>query len=178
MKTVNNLVGRVFGRLTVLSFQGTYPQIGSTWLCQCECGNTKIVRTSSLMQRNTKSCGCLHTLPLKAAAVSDLMKSYKRGADRRSIRFELDEEQFASLILGKCFYCGTELSNLWKSGNRTFRYNGVDRRDSKQSYSVENCVSCCRVCNRMKSDMTPEAFLQHVNRVHDFQTPPSPQAGD
>lgn len=29
------------------------------WLCQCDCGNTSIVRGKSLIQGNTKSCGCL-----------------------------------------------------------------------------------------------------------------------
>ena len=29
------------------------------WLCQCDCGNTTIVRSSNLRGGLTKSCGCL-----------------------------------------------------------------------------------------------------------------------
>lgn len=31
---------------------------GSRWLCECDCGNTKIVSRAGLMSGDTKSCGC------------------------------------------------------------------------------------------------------------------------
>ena len=30
------------------------------WKCQCECGNTTIVRRDALLNGKTKSCGCVH----------------------------------------------------------------------------------------------------------------------
>lgn len=52
-----NLIGKKFGRLTVLEFADM--QAGrSRYLCQCECGKTKIVRGDSLTIGDTKSCGC------------------------------------------------------------------------------------------------------------------------
>lgn len=54
-----DLTGRVFGKLTVVS-QGPRKSDNSvTWDCLCECGNTTNVRAASLKNRNTKSCGCL-----------------------------------------------------------------------------------------------------------------------
>lgn len=50
----NNLIGQVFGKLTVLEYNGN-----SKWICQCECGNKTIVGTSKLTGNRTKSCGCL-----------------------------------------------------------------------------------------------------------------------
>lgn len=38
---------------------------GVRWICQCECGNIKSIRGSSLKSGNTKSCGCLQTRPTK-----------------------------------------------------------------------------------------------------------------
>lgn len=46
--------GKRFGRLTVVKWVGS-----GNWLCKCDCGNEKIVLTSSLMSGGTKSCGCL-----------------------------------------------------------------------------------------------------------------------
>jgi len=51
---VKNVAGRRFGKLVALSYRK-----GSTWLCQCDCGNKHIVRTGRLMNGMTKSCGCL-----------------------------------------------------------------------------------------------------------------------
>jgi hypothetical protein len=58
-----NLVGQTFGRLTVLSFIGTFGtrvRGGShrTYLCRCECGKELPVKSVALTQSWTKSCGC------------------------------------------------------------------------------------------------------------------------
>lgn len=53
-----DLTGRIFGHLTVLkksSKRGTQGEY--CWLCQCDCGKTTIVTTSSLNGGITKSCG-------------------------------------------------------------------------------------------------------------------------
>lgn len=49
-----NLVGRHFGRLTVLE-----QSRGGSCLCRCDCGNTVTVQYSKLMSGHVKSCGCL-----------------------------------------------------------------------------------------------------------------------
>lgn len=49
-----NLVGRQFGRLTVLKQTSK-----GSCLCRCECGNTITVQYSKLVNGNVKSCGCL-----------------------------------------------------------------------------------------------------------------------
>lgn len=59
MTPIANLVGRRFGRLTVL-FQATEwrPDAKTLWACQCDCGGTRITRTDCLRDGQTKSCGC------------------------------------------------------------------------------------------------------------------------
>ena len=54
----NNLVGRRFGMLTVVDDAGNDARGNSMWLCRCDCGNTKTVRGSKLMDGQVKSCGC------------------------------------------------------------------------------------------------------------------------
>lgn len=56
MPTALNLVGRRFGRLTVIARAGSrYGQ--SAWLCRCDCGTEKVI-TASNLKNNTVSCGC------------------------------------------------------------------------------------------------------------------------
>lgn len=52
------LAGLKFGRLTVISL--AEPLNGRvSWLCQCDCGNTVVVRSDHLMRRLVLSCNCL-----------------------------------------------------------------------------------------------------------------------
>jgi len=56
---MNNLVGQKFGRLLVKEYDSITISGHSKWLCQCDCGNKKIVLASDLKSGHTKSCGCL-----------------------------------------------------------------------------------------------------------------------
>jgi len=53
-----NLVGKVFGKISVLNYFGK-DERGALWNCLCECGNTKVYPSRSLLGGNTNSCGCL-----------------------------------------------------------------------------------------------------------------------
>lgn len=53
------LVGKHFGRLTVLSRAGSDKRGEARWSCMCTCGNTTIANASSLKSGNTMSCGCI-----------------------------------------------------------------------------------------------------------------------
>jgi hypothetical protein len=54
-----DLVGRRFGKLTVMKRAGTDAYRRALWECDCSCGNSVIVSTSDLKSGNVKSCGCL-----------------------------------------------------------------------------------------------------------------------
>lgn len=56
--TNNDLAGRIFGNLTVISYAFTKDN-RNYWKCRCKCGNVVDVATASLTSGNTKSCGCL-----------------------------------------------------------------------------------------------------------------------
>ena len=54
------LVGKKFGRLIVVLFNGIGTNRNAMWLCSCVCGGSAVVSTNSLTSGNTRSCGCLH----------------------------------------------------------------------------------------------------------------------
>ena len=43
-----DLTGRRFGMLTVLGYDHSFNR-NTYWLCECDCGNTKVVKRGSLM---------------------------------------------------------------------------------------------------------------------------------
>lgn len=51
-------IGQRFGMLTVLQRAENMRPDQTRWVCQCDCGQTKVVNSSSLKCGNTKSCGC------------------------------------------------------------------------------------------------------------------------
>lgn len=59
MSKKSDMVGKIFGRLTVLGKAPSAKSGNIRWFCQCECGNETIVYGSHLRNGNTKSCGCL-----------------------------------------------------------------------------------------------------------------------
>ena len=51
-----SIIGERFGSLTVIDFVDTKPGTGTHWLCECDCGNTKIVSKTHLRSGSTTSC--------------------------------------------------------------------------------------------------------------------------
>lgn len=58
-KPLKELIGHQFGRLTVLQHAGfNMKGRGAEWLCECSCGEYKIILGNSLRMGAVKSCGC------------------------------------------------------------------------------------------------------------------------
>ena len=101
-----------------------------------------------------------------------VMRTYKSHAKEASREFSLSLQDVINLIESPCTYCGAEDSNKLTSVyrlNEDFEYNGIDRVDSSQGYSVDNTVSCCWDCNRMKGKMGSKEFLRHVYKILSYR---------
>lgn len=55
-----DIIGQKFGKLLVLEQSGKSSDGSFNYLCQCDCGNQKIVNGVSLRQGQTTSCGCIN----------------------------------------------------------------------------------------------------------------------
>ena len=59
MSKLIDLTGQKFGRLTVLEKDNSRKtNSGSYWICKCECGKIKSIKSSSLRRGEIISCGC------------------------------------------------------------------------------------------------------------------------
>ena len=58
MREYQNLVGKRFGKLTVVELLPSTPKGQRRWLCQCDCGGTHIATTANLNSGRTTNCGC------------------------------------------------------------------------------------------------------------------------
>lgn len=62
MRKFTDLTSQRFGRLTVLQEADYFTKSGKRqngYLCQCDCGNKKVVSRSALLSGKTRSCGCI-----------------------------------------------------------------------------------------------------------------------
>lgn len=60
-----NLIGKRFGHLVVERWDGFVKdtkQGHSTWLCKCDCGQSKVIREANLIKGHSESCGCMFRL--------------------------------------------------------------------------------------------------------------------
>jgi hypothetical protein len=185
-----NHTGKKYGILTVLEKldKTAYNGKSRVYLCKCECGNFKEVPTACFS--SVKSCGCLfeaqkkkmgdvakisaikRTLPNKQSTINSIITVYKRSASKRGYEYNLTDDQFKSLIFKDCYYCGCSPNQLKSNSNREdskLMTNGIDRLDNTIGYTQENCVTCCKVCNRAKDTMELGVFLDWVSRVYLFQ---------
>jgi len=162
-----NLLNKRFGKLLVIKYSGLNKYKKATWLCRCDCGNEKIIASTSLNYKNrTKSCGCLKKIKIKKEytvqdSINLLWYDYIRDAKKKNRIWNLTKEQFINITSKSCYYCGETPFKIKKN----YKWNGIDRIDSSKGYILSNCVSCCWKCNRMKMDLSITEFFNHINKI-------------
>jgi hypothetical protein len=167
-----NLANQKINFFTVIEFI----EKKKRWKCKCICGMEKFYTTYVLTSGRAKSCGCqyrykLKRLPNDIGIKRRIFNSYKQNAKKRDIQFNLNEEDFFNLINKNCAYCEGKPSTRYKFTKyaNDFKYNGIDRKDNNLGYSIENCASCCEICNRAKSDLTLKEWKEWLERITNVQ---------
>ena len=86
MTKIRDLSGQTFGKMTVVSFVGSGKHGHAKWLCKCECGTEKAVRSSHLTSGRTKSCGCINIKDLSGKKFGKLTVVRFAGTNKRGNR--------------------------------------------------------------------------------------------
>lgn len=95
-----------------------------------------------------------HRLMKPSVLLKAKYAQYKSRCGRLQRCFELDFPIFATLCSSPCVYCGS-----------VSEWNGVDRIDNAQGYTVQNSAPCCEWCNRMKWKFSKEDFINKVTEI-------------
>lgn len=84
------------------------------------------------------------------------LRDTKSNCKRNNVEFALSKEEAFSFFEAECTYC-----KHYDAAN----CNGIDRLDARQGYLLNNCVTCCRVCNLLKQQMDPKSFIDHCKKI-------------
>ncbi len=91
------------------------------------------------------------------------LKGIKQQSKKKNIEWcdTMSNEVCKELMTSPCFYCNHKSDKT---------VNGIDRMDSHKHYTVTNCVSCCKICNYMKTSLDVNTFIKrckHISKHHD-----------
>lgn len=162
-----NIIGRVFGNVTVMKV--AYRSEGGHvyWECRCICNQYIAATHSDLRRGKSNECERCRDEKSKLSPLKTLYGNYKRGAEQRYLDFDLSIEEFQEIINKNCYYCDSEPMQFLKKeqARHGIVYNGIDRKDNEIGYILENCVPCCKFCNFAKRGDTLENFQAWLERV-------------
>jgi len=133
-----DLTGQVFGRLTVIEYEGPdRTKKHTVWKCKCECGKEISVIKQNLKRGNTKSCGCLK----KDLIWREDLTGQVFGKLTAIEYIGLDETKKHAMWKCKC-ECGKEI---------------ITRKISLKSGGSRSC-GCTNKVNKFREDLTGQVF--------------------
>lgn len=170
-ETLKKYIGTTHGVLTILGLDHeTYDkekQIKRSYFkCKCNrCNKISIIRTDLVIKQNSyKACKyCRNDLqreiaekkyPKELKYERDRISSIIGNANTRHYKMNLTREEIKSFLYKDCFYCGCK------------NCMGIDRIDSSKDYTLDNCVPCCFICNRIKNKYDLNTFFDKVEKIY------------
>jgi len=143
-------VRRRIGRLTLLTGE---PNGTGNYTYACDCGQTVYRTLEELYWKiGVHRCSLSCESRLRKVKQTHSLKSpteltyqfYQDNATYRAKTFEIPFELFEKMIFDKCYYCDAPPTKL-------IGRNGIDCVDNTRGYTLDNTVTCCFPCNKLKS---------------------------
>lgn len=154
---VHDLLDHRFSRLTVVARDPDEKR--SSWICQCDCGGKRTVRTSDLTQGVVESCGCLFRERQREAVIHHNQTYDFQRASTHGMAGEPEYTNWSSMIqrcynpnavgfekyhkLGVCeFLRSTPVNLVTLLGRKPTLKHTIDRISNEFGYHCGACAEC------------------------------------
>ncbi len=154
-KHVKDLTGQQFNFLIILKFSHTNKN-NSFWLCQCKCGNQKVICGDSIIRGGTKSCGC------------GLARVSTKG--RKNVNFkDLTNKRFGRLIVLNLCELESKIGSYWNCKCDCGKLKVISRTSLIQGTKSCGCLAKELASRPRLADLTGKKFnnLLVVGRTRD-----------
>ena len=158
-----DLTGQRFGKLVVISKnKSEKTPNGSTaifWNCKCDCGNSCIIRGSSLKTKSTQSCGCIKSLGEQKISkmLNEANIFYEREKIFKNSSFRFDffvENQYIIEYDGKQHFQDRKWGNYLNTAKE------VQKRDKeKNNWCKEHNITIIRIPYTIFNQLTIKDLL-------------------
>ncbi len=148
MSKLIDLTGQNFGRLTVLKRIRDNDLHRPHWLCECSCGEKKIIKGDYLRSKNIKSCGCLRREVTSRRSTkhgcrtrANTSKSYAAWAQMLGRCTNNTHRQYKDYGGRGIVVCARwiKFENFLEDMGESPRDKSIDRIDNNKGYYKSNC---------------------------------------
>jgi hypothetical protein len=175
-----DLIGKVFGDLTIISEHSTTRNGHVRWKAKCSCGNDYNVLGTHLQKGTITHCGCKRPRgrQLKSwTGVGDISGDFwynhvvtsasGNKGNRRQLELSITKEEAWQLFLDqnkKCALSGLDLKFPDKNTDKSWTAS-LDRIDSSIGYTKENVQWVHKDINMMKRIYNNQYFIEMCKLV-------------
>lgn len=165
-RNFKNITGQKFGKLTPLEY---YTQDGITfWKCQCDCGNTIIVRAHNLQTGHTQSCGCI-SKSIEEQNIENILKENNLPYQKEYIFKDLPKRRFDFYIDNKYLieFDGEQHTKFMPDWHQTYdKFKQYQQRDKeKNKYCLDHNIPLYRIPYEYRDKLTLELLTDEKFRV-------------
>ena len=162
----NNIIGQRFGRWLVVKYLKK-----GRWECLCDCGNIKNVCRSTLINGDSRSCGCLAE-ELKFKGLNGISHAYwgriRSAALKSGREFNISMQYVWDLYEKqnrRCALSNIEIVFEKRSHHCINQTASLDRIDNSKGYIEGNVQWVHKMVNRMKSVFDQEDFIKMCESI-------------